>query len=116
MSQPSSSPHPRASCMGTAQVLRGRDQREVVMCLSARALSSRSGCSECDRGVGGVDDELLVGFGVGGECVPVERELADDWMLVPARTPSFDGDVCAGPLLAELAVADCQVADEFGEA
>lgn len=56
--------------------------------------------------LGGVDDELLVGFGVGGECVPLERDLADDGMVVPAATTSLDRDVGAGLPLSELGVAD----------
>src|SRR5881398_138902 len=63
-----------------------------------------------------VDDELLVRFGVGGECVPFERDLADDRMVVRAGAAPLDGDVGAGPPLAELGVSDREVADEFGEA
>ena len=43
-------------------------------------------------GLCGVDDELLVGFGVGGEGVRIERDLADDRIVVPALAASLDGD------------------------
>jgi hypothetical protein len=55
-------------------------------------------------GLCGVDDELLVGFGVGGKGVPIERDLADDRIVVPALAASPDGDVGSGPPLAELGV------------
>src|SRR6266566_6504830 len=63
-----------------------------------------------------VDDELLVGLGVGGERIPLERDLADDRMVVPPCAASFDGDVGPCPPLAELRVTDREVAYELGEA
>jgi hypothetical protein len=64
----------------------------------------------------GVDDELLVGVGVGGERIPVERDLTDDGMVLGPCAPPFHGNVCSGPPLAELLVSDREVADELGKA
>src|SRR5436190_23210297 len=69
------------------------------MCFAAHAAGSRSACSEREPDSCGVDDELLVGFGVGGEGVPLERDLADDRIVVPALAASLDGDVGSGPPL-----------------
>ena len=66
--------------------------------------------------LGGVDDELLIGVGVGGERIPVQCDLIDDRMVVGPRAPPFHRNVCSGPPLAELLVSDREVADEFGEA
>jgi hypothetical protein len=43
--------------------------------------------------LGGVDDELLVGLGVGGERVPVEYDFALAGKAVAAGAASLDGDV-----------------------
>jgi hypothetical protein len=63
--------------------------------------------------LGGVDDELLVGLGVRGERVPVERDLTDDRMVVGPRAAPLHGNVRAGPPLAKLPILDRQVADEL---
>ena len=66
--------------------------------------------------LGGVDDELLIGVGVGGERIPVQCDLADDGMIVGACAAPFHGNVGSGPPLAELLVSDRKVADQLGEA
>ncbi len=55
-----------------------------------------------------VDDDLLIRLGVGGQCVPVERDFADDGVVVNPRASSFQGDVCAGPPLAEMRISPSQ--------
>src|SRR2546425_10268575 len=59
-----------------------------------------------------VDDDLLIRLGVGGECIPVERDLADDGVVVNPRASSFQGDVCAGPPSAAMPISDRALAHD----
>jgi hypothetical protein len=64
----------------------------------------------------GVDDELLIGVGVGGKRIPFEFALDRPQVGCRSVCPAVHGNVCSAPLRAELLVSDRDVANEFGMA